>query len=68
MNASAERLADKGVGSVFLYTHEAHPGEHYPHHQTMADKIRAAEGLQQRNLEKKNTRDATRHLENEKLK
>ena len=45
MNASAERLADRGVGSIFLYTHEAHPGENYPEHKTMADKIRAAQGL-----------------------
>ena len=45
MNAAATRLAELGVGSIFLYTHEAHPGEHYPHHQTMADKIRAAQGL-----------------------
>ena len=45
MNASAERLADRGVGSIFLYTHEAHPGENYPEHRTMADKIRAAQAL-----------------------
>ena len=45
MNASAERLAERGVGSIFLYTHEAHPGENYPEHRTMADKIRAAQGL-----------------------
>jgi len=43
MNASAERLAERGVGSVFLYTHEAHPGENYPEHRTMADKVRAAQ-------------------------
>ena len=45
MNASAERLAEHDVGSIFLYTHEAHPGENYPEHKTMADKIRAAQGL-----------------------
>ena len=45
MNASAERLAEHGVGSIFLYTHEAHPGENYPEHHTMEDKIRAAQGL-----------------------
>ena len=45
MNASAERLADRSVGSIFLYTHEAHPGENYPEHKTMEDKIRAAQAL-----------------------
>ena len=45
MNASAERLAEHGVGSIFLYTHEAHPGENYPEHRTMADKVRAAQAL-----------------------
>jgi len=45
MNASAKRLAERGVGSVFLYTHEAHPGENYPEHRTMADKVRAAQAL-----------------------
>jgi len=31
MNAVADRFADRGVASVFLYTYEAHPGEHFPH-------------------------------------
>ncbi len=31
MNAIADRYADLGVGSIFIYTREAHPGEYYPH-------------------------------------
>lgn len=38
MDELARRYADRGVTSVFIYTREAHPGEHYPHHRTMADK------------------------------
>ena len=30
MNAIADRFSGQGVGSIFLYTHEAHPGEYYP--------------------------------------
>ena len=45
MNALAERFADRGVGSIFLYTHEAHPGEHYPHLSSMEQKFRHARGL-----------------------
>jgi hypothetical protein len=45
MNSMAERYADRGVGSIFLYTHEAHPGEHYPHHTSMEQKRRHAEAL-----------------------
>ncbi|MBI5291361.1 MAG: hypothetical protein HY872_05735 [Chloroflexi bacterium] len=45
MNALAERYADRGVGSIFLYTHEAHPGEHYPHLTSMAQKFKHARDL-----------------------
>jgi hypothetical protein len=45
MNALADRLADQRVGSVFLYTHEAHPGEHYPHLTSMEQKLRHARDL-----------------------
>ena len=45
MNALAEKLADKKVNSVFLYSHEAHPGEHYPHLTSMEQKFRHAEAL-----------------------
>ena len=45
MNALAERFADRGVGSIFLYTHEAHPGEHYPHLSSMEQKFRHARAL-----------------------
>lgn len=45
MNALAERFAAQNVGSIFLYTHEAHPGEHYPHLTSMAQKFRHAAAL-----------------------
>ncbi len=32
------RYADRAVRSVFIYTHEAHPGENYRHHTSMDDK------------------------------
>jgi hypothetical protein len=45
MNAIANRYENQGVGSIFLYTHEAHPGENYPHHKTFEDKLRHAQDL-----------------------
>jgi hypothetical protein len=45
MNELAARYADRGVGSIFLYTHEAHPGEHYPHLTSMEQKFRHAQAL-----------------------
>ncbi|RME88565.1 MAG: hypothetical protein D6770_06715 [Anaerolineae bacterium] len=45
MNAIAERYADQGVGAVFIYTHEAHPGENYPHLTSMEQKFRHARDL-----------------------
>ncbi len=33
------------VGSIFLYTNEAHPGENYPHHHSMQQKQAHAEAL-----------------------
>lgn len=45
MNLLAEKFAEQAVGSIFLYTHEAHPGEHYPHITSMAQKFRHARDL-----------------------
>lgn len=45
MNALADRVEAHDVGSIFLYTNEAHPGEHYPHHTSFAQKLRQAQGL-----------------------
>lgn len=45
MNAAAERFAGQGVGSIFLYTNEAHPGENYPHLTSMEQKFRHAKAL-----------------------
>ncbi len=42
----AGRYEDRGVGSVFVYTHEAHPGENYPHLTSMDQKRRHARDLQ----------------------
>lgn len=41
----AERYEEQGVGSVFVYTHEAHPGENYPHLTSMDQKYRHARDL-----------------------
>ena len=45
MNDLAEKYAGRGVGSIFLYTHEAHPGEFYPHLTSMAQKFAHARDL-----------------------
>ena len=45
LDTIAEKYADKGVGSVFLYTHEAHPGEIYPHLTSMEQKHDHARAL-----------------------
>ncbi|MBI4675344.1 MAG: hypothetical protein HY741_27180 [Chloroflexi bacterium] len=47
MNAIAERFAPHDVGSIFLYTHEAHPGEYYPHLTSMEQKLRHARALRE---------------------
>ncbi len=38
MNELAKKYADSGVGSVFIYSNEAHPGEYYPPLADMAQK------------------------------
>ena len=45
MNEIAKRYAQEDVGSIFLYTHEAHPGENYPHLTSMEQKMRHAHDL-----------------------
>ena len=45
MNGIADKYADQGVGSIFLYTHEAHPGENYPHLTSMEQKREHAHEL-----------------------
>jgi hypothetical protein len=45
MDAAAERFAGQGIGSIFLYTHEAHPGEYYPHLTSMEQKFKHAQAL-----------------------
>src|ERR671925_422127 len=42
METLRDRYADRAVRSVFIYTREAHPGEHYRHHRSMQDKRRNA--------------------------
>jgi hypothetical protein len=45
MNAIANRFSEQDVGSIFLYTHEAHPGEYYPHLTSMEQKFAHARDL-----------------------
>jgi hypothetical protein len=46
MNALAEKYKPEKVNSFFLYTHEAHPAEHYPHLTSMDQKFEHAHALQ----------------------
>ena len=45
MNSLADKYAEKGIGSIFLYTHETHPGENYPHLTSMEQKYKHARDL-----------------------
>ena len=45
MNEVSERFAPHDIGSIFIYTHEAHPGEHYPHLTSMEQKFTHARAL-----------------------
>lgn len=45
MNEMSNKYAEQKVGSIFLYTHEAHPGEYYPHHTTFEQKLNHAQSL-----------------------
>ncbi len=45
MNVIADRYRDHGVNSIFIYTHEAHPGEYYPHLTSMEQKFKHARDL-----------------------
>lgn len=45
MNGLAEKFASQNVGFYFIYTHEAHPAENYPHLTSMEQKFRHAQDL-----------------------
>lgn len=45
MNTIADQYAKDGVGSIFLYTHEAHPAENYPPLTSMEQKFSNARDL-----------------------
>lgn len=47
MESLTNRLADRTVRSVFLYSREAHPGENYRHHTSMDDKRANARAFQE---------------------
>lgn len=42
MEAMAECYRAQGVESLFVYTREAHPGENYPEHRSLDDKLAMA--------------------------
>ena len=44
MDALAEKHKEQ-VGALFIYTHEAHPGEHLPHHTSFPQKMEHAHAL-----------------------
>ncbi len=39
MDRLAEELQPQKIQSIFIYTHEAHPGEYYPHHTSFEQKL-----------------------------
>jgi hypothetical protein len=43
----ARRYADKGIAFVFVYTREAHPGENFPAHRTMEQKLAHARAFKE---------------------
>lgn len=43
----ARKYADKGIASVFLYTREAHPGQNFPAHRSMEQKISHARAFKE---------------------
>ena len=45
MDTIADHFADRAVRSVFIYTREAHPGELYRHHTSMAGKGELAKAV-----------------------
>ncbi len=45
MNEIADQYAIHDIGSIFLYTHEAHPGEYFPHLTSMQQKFAHAQKL-----------------------
>jgi len=45
MNEIADKYADRGIGSVFLYTNEAHPGERFSHLTSMEMKFEHGRAL-----------------------
>jgi hypothetical protein len=38
MDGLAQELEPQKIVSIFVYTHEAHPGEYYPHHTSFEQK------------------------------
>jgi hypothetical protein len=45
MDRLARGVAGAGVGAVFIYTHEAHPAENYPHLTSFEQKLTHARAL-----------------------
>jgi len=48
MNKIGEEYKTHGVGALFIYTHEAHPGENYPHLTSMEQKFSHAKYLKEK--------------------
>ncbi len=47
MEQLAEELRPHNVASIFVYTHEAHPGEYYPHHTSFEQKMAHARAFKE---------------------
>lgn len=48
LDTLAEEYAPQGIRSVFFYTREAHPGEHFPAHRSQEQKLAHARAFQKR--------------------
>jgi hypothetical protein len=47
MDEIATQYADQKVASIFIYVREAHPGEYYPHHDSMQLKLKHARAFRE---------------------
>lgn len=45
MNKIADDFSSENIGSFFIYTNEAHPGENYPHLTSIGQKVTHAKAL-----------------------
>ena len=47
MDGLAQELEPQKIVSIFVYTHEVHPGEYYPHHTSFEQKMAHAQAFRE---------------------